>query len=94
MKARLCTVKDIAESRERRANQIAFFLKQYNSPVVVLTLNIPGAKKVSPIYEKAFTVGVNDLKLECSEKFKSNKGIYNLGIKIFEKLGLEKRIRK
>ena len=31
---------------------------------------------------------------ECSDKFKSNKGIYNLGIKVFEKLGLEKRIRK
>lgn len=31
---------------------------------------------------------------ECNEKFKSNKGVYNLGIKIFEKLGLEKRIRK
>lgn len=31
---------------------------------------------------------------ECSEKFKSNKGIYSFGIKLFEKLGLEKRIRK
>lgn len=31
---------------------------------------------------------------ECSEKFKTNRGIYNFGIKLFEKLGLEKRIRK
>ena len=31
---------------------------------------------------------------KCTEKFKSNKGIYNLGIKLYEKLGLEKRIRK
>lgn len=31
---------------------------------------------------------------ECSTKFKSNKGIYNFGIRLFEKLGLEKRIRK
>ena len=31
---------------------------------------------------------------ECNVKFKSNKGMYNLGIKIFEKLGTEKRIRK
>lgn len=30
----------------------------------------------------------------CSEKFKSNEKLYNLGIKIFELLGLEKRIRK
>lgn len=31
---------------------------------------------------------------ECSTKFKSNKRIYRFGIKLFEKLGLEKRIRK
>lgn len=31
---------------------------------------------------------------ECNVKFKSNKGIYNFGIKVFEKLGTEKRIRK
>ena len=31
---------------------------------------------------------------EFSEKFKSNRGIYNFGIRLFEKLGLEKRIRK
>ena len=31
---------------------------------------------------------------ECQETFKSNRGIYNFGIKLFEKLGLEKRIRK
>ncbi|MBR7063988.1 MAG: citrate lyase holo-[Treponema sp.] len=65
-----CTVKDIAESRERRAQQSELFLKQYNSPLVVLTLNIPGEKKVSPLYEKAFEAGVNDLKILCSEKFK------------------------
>lgn len=31
---------------------------------------------------------------ECNEKFKSNGGVYNFGIRLFEKLGLEKRIRK
>lgn len=31
---------------------------------------------------------------ECTEKFKSQEKFYNLGIKIYEKLGLEKRIRK
>ncbi len=31
---------------------------------------------------------------ECSDKFKSNKGFYNFGIRLFEKFGLEKRIRK
>lgn len=31
---------------------------------------------------------------ECSDNFKSNKGIYNFGIRLFEKLGIEKRIRK
>ena len=30
----------------------------------------------------------------CTEKFKSNRGIYHFGIKLYEKLGLEKRIRK
>ena len=31
---------------------------------------------------------------ECTEKFRSQEKIYNLGIKVYEKLGLEKRIRK
>ena len=31
---------------------------------------------------------------ECMEKFKSQKKFYNIGIKIYEKLGVEKRIRK
>lgn len=31
---------------------------------------------------------------ECTEKFKSQEKFYNLGIKLYEKLGLEKRIRK
>lgn len=31
---------------------------------------------------------------ECTERFKSQEKFYNLGIKIYEKLGLEKRIRK
>lgn len=31
---------------------------------------------------------------ECTEKFKSQEKFYNLGIRIYEKLGLEKRIRK
>lgn len=31
---------------------------------------------------------------ECIEKFKSQEKFYNLGIKLYEKLGLEKRIRK
>lgn len=30
----------------------------------------------------------------CTEKFKSQEKLYNLGIKVYEKLGLEKRIRK
>lgn len=31
---------------------------------------------------------------ECEEKFKSQERFYSLGIKLYEKLGLEKRIRK
>ena len=31
---------------------------------------------------------------ECTEKFKSQEKLYNLGIRLYEKLGLEKRIRK
>lgn len=31
---------------------------------------------------------------ECSEKFKSNSWMYRIGIKLYENLGLEKRIRK
>ena len=31
---------------------------------------------------------------ECTEKFKSQEKLYNFGIKMYEKLGLEKRIRK
>ena len=31
---------------------------------------------------------------ECTEKFRSQEKIYNLGIKLYEALGIEKRIRK
>ena len=31
---------------------------------------------------------------ECTEKFRSQEKFYNLGIRVYEKLGLEKRIRK
>ena len=31
---------------------------------------------------------------ECTEKFKSQEKIYSFGIKLYELLGLEKRIRK
>lgn len=31
---------------------------------------------------------------ECSEKFESQEFVYKLGIKVFERLGIEKRIRK
>lgn len=31
---------------------------------------------------------------ECTERFKSQERIYNFGIRIYEKLGLERRIRK
>lgn len=31
---------------------------------------------------------------ECTEKFKSRERIYNIGIRLYEKLGIEKRIRK
>lgn len=31
---------------------------------------------------------------ECTEKFKSNAWMYRIGVRLYEKLGLEKRIRK
>ena len=31
---------------------------------------------------------------ECTEKFKSQADLYKLGIRLYEKLGLERRIRK
>ena len=31
---------------------------------------------------------------ECVEKFKSQEKLYDFGIKIYEKLGIEKRIRR
>ena len=31
---------------------------------------------------------------KCAEKFKSEEYFYNLGIKVYEKLGIERRIRK
>lgn len=35
----------------------------------------------------------HDMK-DCTERFKSQEKLYNFGIKLYEKLGLEKRIRK
>ena len=31
---------------------------------------------------------------ECTEKFKSQEKLYSMGIKLYEVLGIEKRIRK
>ena len=31
---------------------------------------------------------------ECTEKFKSQEKLYNMGIRLYEILGIEKRIRK
>ena len=31
---------------------------------------------------------------ECTTKFRSQERLYNFGIRLYEKLGLEKRIRK
>lgn len=31
---------------------------------------------------------------KCTEKFKSQEKFYNMGIRLFEILGIEKRIRK
>ena len=31
---------------------------------------------------------------KCTEKFKSQEKLYNFGIKLYEMLGIEKRIRK
>ncbi len=51
--------------------------------------------------EVANKLGISKQKLmkyytlpECKEKFRSQEIIYNIGIKIYEKLGIEKRIRK
>lgn len=51
--------------------------------------------------EVAKRLGITEKKLmsyhempECTEKFKSQEKLYNLGIKVYEKLGFEKRIRK
>lgn len=55
------------------------------------TLFIEVAKKLCISEEKLLSF----LNLpECTEKFKSNKSCYSFGIKLFEKIGLEKRIRK
>lgn len=51
--------------------------------------------------EVAKRLGITEKKLmsyhempECTEKFKSQEKVYNLGIKVYEKLGFEKRIRR
>ena len=51
--------------------------------------------------EVAKRLGITEKKLmsyhempECTEKFKSQEKLYNLGIKVYEKLGFEKRIRR
>lgn len=51
--------------------------------------------------EVAEKLGISEAELmcyhnmpECSEHFRSQEKLYNFGIKVYEKLGLEKRIRK
>lgn len=58
-------------------------------------------EKNALFFEVAEKLGITEEELmkyhempECTEKFKSQEKLYNFGIRLYEKLGLEKRIRK
>ena len=57
------------------------------------------SKKLFSDVSKKLNISEEELKKfhelpECKEKFKSQKWLYNFGIRLFEMLGIEKRIRQ
>ena len=57
----------ILACREERARRRTELQQEYSLPAVMLTLNIPGADKTSPLYEKAHLTGEQEFLQQCSE---------------------------
>ena len=57
----------ILACREERVRRRADLQQEYGLPAVMLTLNIPGADKTSPLYEKTHLAGEGEFLQQCSE---------------------------
>ncbi len=56
----------ILACRDERARRREELQREQRLPAVVFTLNIPGADKVSPLYEKAHRTGELEFQQQCS----------------------------
>ena len=57
----------ILACRENRARRRAELQQEHGLPAVMCTLNIPGADKTSPLYEKAHVAAEQEFLQQCSE---------------------------
>ncbi len=55
------TLQQILQARENRAARQKQFLKNYNCPLIVFTMNIAGPVKTSPLIERGFYAGLQML---------------------------------
>lgn len=62
------TVKDMMDARENRAQEQRSLLACYGMPLISFGLNIPGPKKVNALYHKAFSHGVECIKMLLQQK--------------------------
>ena len=55
------TLAQVLEARDKRASQQRLLLHTYHCPLISFTMNIAGPVKISPLIERAFTVGLREL---------------------------------
>ncbi|MBQ3075132.1 MAG: citrate lyase holo-[Clostridia bacterium] len=54
--------------REKRAEQQKEILRRFSSPVISFTMNVPGPIKISPLIERGFFFGMNEIRRKLSEQ--------------------------
>lgn len=55
------TANDIIHAREKRSKQIQALISEYSTPLISLSLNIPGANKNASVFSDVFQEGVRQL---------------------------------
>lgn len=58
---RQVSMEDMLDAREQRAARQREFIKEYHSPLISFTMNIPGPVKNTPLIRRAFAEGVKRL---------------------------------
>ncbi len=56
------TLQDILSAREARAARQDSLRKEYGSPLITFSMNIPGPIKDSPLIRRGFSAGLHELR--------------------------------